>query len=195
MLGVVPGMLEGMLGIKQGMLGIKELLLRMCYNCNERGHYARDCSMPRVRDSKYFKKHMLLVAKDEAGVHLDEEENDFMLMGANEDHQLEELNASVIMMARLKATNNDSDAEPTYDSDFASEVNDSQIELINGLFANNNHEQRKHAKLETIKPAYVDDQLDSNIIFDDPYVEGNSGRTKHAHDARDQNFDDFELLI
>ncbi|GKC57332.1 retrovirus-related pol polyprotein from transposon TNT 1-94 [Tanacetum coccineum] len=45
-----------------------------CYNCNERGHYTRDCSKPRVRDSKYFKKHMLLVAKDEAGVHLDEEE-------------------------------------------------------------------------------------------------------------------------
>ncbi|GKA54790.1 hypothetical protein Tco_0753739 [Tanacetum coccineum] len=75
------------------------------------GHYARDCSKPRVQDSKYFREQMLLAAKDEAGVHLDEEENDFMLMSANGDDQLEELNASVIMMARLQPADNDSDVE------------------------------------------------------------------------------------
>ncbi|GJY18977.1 ribonuclease H-like domain-containing protein [Tanacetum coccineum] len=56
-----------------------------------------------------------------------------------------------------------------YDDDYQVE-----IKLINGLFANNDHEQRKHAKLETIKPIAVDDQLDSNIMFDDPYVEVNA---------------------
>nr|GEU29501.1 hypothetical protein [Tanacetum cinerariifolium] len=65
------------------------------------GHYARDCSKLRVQDSKYFIEHMLLAAKDEAGVHLDEVENDFMLIRANGDDQLKELNALVIMMARL----------------------------------------------------------------------------------------------
>ncbi|GJZ88026.1 hypothetical protein Tco_0659808 [Tanacetum coccineum] len=44
---------------------------------------------------------ILLAAKDEAGVHFDEEENDFMLMSAYGDDQLEEINASVTMMARL----------------------------------------------------------------------------------------------
>nr|GEU62432.1 retrovirus-related Pol polyprotein from transposon TNT 1-94 [Tanacetum cinerariifolium] len=38
---------------------------------------------------------MLLATKDEAGVHLDEEENDFMLKNAYEDNTLEELNATV----------------------------------------------------------------------------------------------------
>ncbi|GJW16830.1 hypothetical protein Tco_0024266 [Tanacetum coccineum] len=88
-----------------------------------------------------------------------------------------------------------SDAEPTYDSDFVCEVNDSQIDLINGLLSKSNHEQRNHEKLETIKPTSVDDQIDCNIIFDDPYVEVNGGQVEHAHDAHDQKFDAFESLV
>nr|GEZ71592.1 hypothetical protein [Tanacetum cinerariifolium] len=38
-----------------------------CYNCNEKGHYARDCQKPRFREAKYFKEQMLLAMKDEAG--------------------------------------------------------------------------------------------------------------------------------
>ncbi|GJS84904.1 retrovirus-related pol polyprotein from transposon TNT 1-94 [Tanacetum coccineum] len=53
-----------------------------CYNCNEKGHYARDCQKPKVRDAKYFREKMLLVMKDEAGSHLSNEENDFMLDNA-----------------------------------------------------------------------------------------------------------------
>ncbi|GJT84058.1 gag-pol polyprotein [Tanacetum coccineum] len=37
-----------------------------CYNCNAKGHYARDCPKPRVRNSKYFQEQMLLAKKDEA---------------------------------------------------------------------------------------------------------------------------------
>nr|GEV12919.1 hypothetical protein [Tanacetum cinerariifolium] len=43
----------------------------------------------RVRDAKYFKEQMLLATKDEDGVHLDEEENDFMLDNAYGDNALE----------------------------------------------------------------------------------------------------------
>ncbi|GJU46638.1 reverse transcriptase [Tanacetum coccineum] len=53
-----------------------------CFNYNEKGHYARDCSKPTTRDSKYFREQMLIATKDEAGIHLDDEENDFMLMSA-----------------------------------------------------------------------------------------------------------------
>ncbi|GJY90459.1 retrovirus-related pol polyprotein from transposon TNT 1-94 [Tanacetum coccineum] len=169
--------------------------IKECYNCEEKGHYAIDCLKFKVRDSKYFKEQMLIAIKDEGGIHLDEEENYFMLMSATRDDQLEELNASVIMMVRLQPTDNDSKAEPTYDSDFVSEVNDSQIKLINGLFVNNAHEQQKHAKLETIKPISVDDKLDSNIMFDDLYVEFNGEQVKHVHDVHDQKFDDFKSLI
>ncbi|GJT36571.1 hypothetical protein Tco_0926990 [Tanacetum coccineum] len=60
-------------------------------------------------------------AKDEAGVNLDAEENDFRLMNAYSDDQLEELNASMIMMAHIQPTDNKSDAEPTYDAEVISE--------------------------------------------------------------------------
>ncbi|GJT98944.1 gag-pol polyprotein [Tanacetum coccineum] len=39
-----------------------------CYNCSGKGHYARNCPKPRVRDSKYFMEQMLLAKQDEAGV-------------------------------------------------------------------------------------------------------------------------------
>ncbi|GJT56128.1 retrovirus-related pol polyprotein from transposon TNT 1-94 [Tanacetum coccineum] len=50
-----------------------------CYNCNEKGHYDRDCQKPRVRDAKYFRELMLLAMKDEARSNLNDKENDFML--------------------------------------------------------------------------------------------------------------------
>ncbi|GJW78564.1 gag-pol polyprotein [Tanacetum coccineum] len=52
------------------------------YNCNAKGHYARDCPKPRVRDSKYFMEQMLLAKKDEDEVILSNEHNDFLLADA-----------------------------------------------------------------------------------------------------------------
>ncbi|GKE44959.1 hypothetical protein Tco_1472243 [Tanacetum coccineum] len=75
--------------------------------------------------------------------------------------RFQELNASCIMMAPIETVANDSDVEPSYDSDFVDE--------------------------ETIKPRYGDDQIDSNIIFDDPYKGINSDNFEqhnHAHDHK-----------
>ncbi|GJV68928.1 hypothetical protein Tco_1484437 [Tanacetum coccineum] len=160
-----------------------------------KGHYARECPKPRVRKAKYFREQMLLTTKDEVGVHLDEEENDFMLDNAYKDNTLEELNATVIMMARIQPTNDNSDAEPTYDAEFISEVNDSQIDIINGLLSKSDHEQRHHEKLETIIHTLADDQIDSDIICDDPYVDNNSGQAKHDTNSHDQSLHDFDSLI
>ncbi|GJW51654.1 hypothetical protein Tco_0093005 [Tanacetum coccineum] len=53
---------------------------------------------------------------------------------------LEELNVSVIMMARIQPTDDKSDAEPTYDAKLISEVNASQIDMINGLLSKSDNE-------------------------------------------------------
>nr|GEW99025.1 hypothetical protein [Tanacetum cinerariifolium] len=66
-----------------------------CYNCHEKGHHARDCQKPRVRDAN-------------------------------------KVNAS------------------------------SKV-----------HEQMSNVKRKTTIQTSIDDQIDSNIIFDDPYVENN----------------------
>ncbi|GKE83450.1 retrovirus-related pol polyprotein from transposon TNT 1-94, partial [Tanacetum coccineum] len=41
------------------------------------------------------------------------------------------------------------------------------------------HEQMRHEKRKTIIQTSDDDQIDSNIIFDDPYVENNGGTSDH----------------
>ncbi|GJR22583.1 retrovirus-related pol polyprotein from transposon TNT 1-94 [Tanacetum coccineum] len=128
-----------------------------CYNCNEKGHYARDCQKPRVRDAKYFKEQMLLAMKDEAGSNLKDEENDFML---DNSYGLEELTAAAV-----------------------SEVNASHKV----------HEQENHVKRKTIIHTFDDDQIDSNIIFDDPYVENNGGTSEHDSNSHDK-YHDIQIL-
>ncbi|GKB49367.1 integrase, catalytic region, zinc finger, CCHC-type containing protein [Tanacetum coccineum] len=66
-----------------------------CYNCSGKGHYARNCPKPRVRDSKYFMEQMM--------------------------EEIEELSANICLMARIQPADNTSDAGPSYDSAFISE--------------------------------------------------------------------------
>nr|GEV48662.1 putative nuclease HARBI1 [Tanacetum cinerariifolium] len=114
------------------------------YNCNEKGHYARDCQKPRVRDAK--------------------------------DETLKELSVAVIMMAQIQPANDNADSEPSYDAKAVSEVNAS----------NKVHEHVNHVKRKTIIHASDDDQIDSNIICDDPYVENNGGTSEHDSNAHDE---------
>ncbi|GKD43490.1 hypothetical protein Tco_1268135 [Tanacetum coccineum] len=138
---------------------------------------------------------MLLATKDEAGMHLNEQENDFMLDNAYGDNMLEELNAAVILMARIQPTDEKSNAEPTYDAEVISEVNALQIDPIKRLLSKGVHEHKSHEKLKTVIHTSVDEQIDSDIIFDDPYVEDNSGQDKHDSNAYDRPYADIESLI
>nr|GFA14815.1 hypothetical protein [Tanacetum cinerariifolium] len=132
---------------------------------------------------------MLLAMKDEAGGTLNAEENDFMLDNAYGDDTLEELTASVIMMARIQPKDDKGDAEPKYDVDVVSEVNVSQINLISGMLSKGVHEHINHEKLKTVIYISDDDQIDSNIIFYDPYMENNDETDEHDSYAHDQSFD------
>ncbi|GJW81463.1 integrase, catalytic region, zinc finger, CCHC-type containing protein [Tanacetum coccineum] len=61
-----------------------------CYNCSEKGHYARNCPKPRVRDSKYFMEQMM--------------------------EEIEELSANICLMAMIQPANTTSDDGSSYDS-------------------------------------------------------------------------------
>ncbi|GKB46496.1 putative LRR receptor-like protein kinase [Tanacetum coccineum] len=93
-----------------------------CYNCNEKGHYARDCQKPRVCDAKYFREQMLLAMKDEAGRNLNNEENDFMLDTSSGEETMEELTAVVMLMGRIQLVDGNTKTVPSYDAKAVSEV-------------------------------------------------------------------------
>ncbi|GJS27162.1 hypothetical protein Tco_0487782 [Tanacetum coccineum] len=154
-----------------------------CYNCNEKVNYACDCQKPRVRDAKYFREQMLLAMKDEAGSNLKDEENDFMLDNSYGDETLEELTPRVIKMARVQSAVDNATSEPSYDANVVSEVNASTRV----------HEQVNHVKRKTIIHTSDDDQIDSNIIFDDPYVENNGGTSEHDSTTHDE-YHDIKML-
>ncbi|GKA95773.1 hypothetical protein Tco_0817868 [Tanacetum coccineum] len=135
----------------------------------KKGHYARDYHKPRVRDAKYVREQMLLGVKDEAGSNLNNEENDFMLDTSYGEETMEELTAVVMLMAQIQLAYGNAETVLSYDANAVSEVNASSKV----------HEQVSHVKRKTIIQTSDDDQIDSNIIFDDPYVEHNGGTSDH----------------
>ncbi|GKA66526.1 UBN2 domain-containing protein [Tanacetum coccineum] len=151
-----------------------------CYNCNEKGHYARDRQKLKVCDAKYFKEQMLLAMKDEAGSHLNNEENDSMLDNAYGEESLDELTASVMLMARLQPAAETTDTVTSYDDKAVSQVHDSS----------KTHEQVSHEKRKTIIQTTDDDQIDSSIIFDYPYVD-NNGAKKAFKERENQYLEDI----
>ncbi|GKB08977.1 retrovirus-related pol polyprotein from transposon TNT 1-94 [Tanacetum coccineum] len=118
-----------------------------CYNCSEKGHYARNCPKLRVRDSKYFMEQMLLAKQDEAGVILTDEQNDFLFANAS---RMEEIEDEV----RTPSTSN-------------------------------NQEQKYPNQPKIINKTIGDDQIDSNIIFDEPNGNVNSGSVEKDNNVHD----------
>nr|GEW16649.1 hypothetical protein [Tanacetum cinerariifolium] len=63
-----------------------------------------------------------LLDKDEAGVILTEEHNDFLFADASRVEEIEELSANICFMARIQPEKFDSDEGPSYDSAFLSKT-------------------------------------------------------------------------
>nr|GEV37627.1 hypothetical protein [Tanacetum cinerariifolium] len=101
-----------------------------CYNYNEKGHYARDCQKPRVRDAKYFKEQMLLAMKYKAESNFKNKENEFMLDNSYREETTEELTA-VMLMARIQPADGNAKTVPSYDAKVVSEnLKEHKDELI-----------------------------------------------------------------
>ncbi|GJS78339.1 hypothetical protein Tco_0728220 [Tanacetum coccineum] len=112
---------------------------------------------------------MLLAMKDEAESNLNAKENDFMLDNSFGDDTLEELTTAVIMMVRIQPADGNTVTELTYDAKAVSKVN----------ALHKAHEQVNHVERKTIVNTSDDDKIDSNIIFDDHYMENNGGTSEH----------------
>ncbi|GKD34136.1 hypothetical protein Tco_1249645 [Tanacetum coccineum] len=126
---------------------------------------------------------MLLAMKDEAISNLNDEENDFMLDNSYGDKTLEEFTFAIIMMARIQPAVDNAMTKPKYVAKAVSKVNASHKV----------HEQANHGKCKTLINTSADDQIDYNIIFDDPYVENNGGSDEHDSNDHDQ-YDDVKIL-
>ncbi|GKF17980.1 retrovirus-related pol polyprotein from transposon TNT 1-94, partial [Tanacetum coccineum] len=156
-----------------------------CYNCSEKGHYARNCPKPRVRDSKYFMEQMLLAKQDEAGVILIDEQNDYLFANASMMEEIEELSENICLIARIQLANIDSDEGPSYDYAFLSEVQTPSTGYVNPLFAKDAQEQKYPKQPKIINNTIGDDQIDSNIIFDEPNGDVNSGSVEYDNNAQE----------
>ncbi|GKE70566.1 hypothetical protein Tco_1528638 [Tanacetum coccineum] len=126
--------------------------------------------------------------EDEAGSNLKDEENDFMLDNSYGDETLKELTVAVIMMARIQPADDNDVTEPNYDTKAVNEVNALHKMIPKGV-----HEHKNHGKRKTIINTSDNDQIDSNIIFDDPDVENNGGSAEHDSNAHDQ-YHDVKIL-
>ncbi|GJX49099.1 hypothetical protein Tco_0275944 [Tanacetum coccineum] len=126
---------------------------------------------------------MLLAMKDEAGSNLKDEENDFLLDNSYVEETMKELTAVVMLMARIQPADGNAETVPSYDANAVSEVNASSKV----------HEHVTHVKCKTIIQTSDDDQIDSNIIFNDPYVENNGGTSAHDSNAHDE-YHEIQML-
>ncbi|GKD49779.1 integrase, catalytic region, zinc finger, CCHC-type containing protein [Tanacetum coccineum] len=156
-----------------------------CYNCSKKGHYARNCPNIRVQDSKYFMEQMMLAKQDEAGVILTDEQNDFLFADASRMEEIKELSANICLMARIQSTNFDSDEGPSYDSACLSEVQTPSTSYVNLLFAKDKQEQKYPKQPKIINNIIGDDQVDSNIIFDEPNKDVNSGSVEYDNNVQE----------
>ncbi|GJS71427.1 retrovirus-related pol polyprotein from transposon TNT 1-94 [Tanacetum coccineum] len=143
-----------------GNAGTNQPRVIRCYNCNVEGHIAKQCTAKkRVKDSKWFKDKMLFAQAQEAGVVLNDEQQDFLANNLEETDDCKDLQlqatvnfkadhvdaydsncddkaiANAIFMAHLSPIGsiNDDMVEPRYDSDILSEIVEIFLYKINQL--------------------------------------------------------------
>ncbi|GJS75281.1 hypothetical protein Tco_0725162 [Tanacetum coccineum] len=133
----------------------------------------------------YVQEEMIEAKQDEAGVILTDEQNNFLFADASRMEEIEELSANICLMARIQPTNFDFDPGPSYDYAFLSEVQILSTNYVNPLFAKNKREQKYQKQPKIINNTIGDDQIDSNIIFDEPNEDANSGSVEYDNNIQE----------
>ncbi|GKB99907.1 retrovirus-related pol polyprotein from transposon TNT 1-94 [Tanacetum coccineum] len=69
----------------------------------------------------------------------------------------------------------------------------SEVNASNKMISNKVHEHKNHGKHTTVIDTSADDQIDTSIIFDDPFVKNNGGSDEHDSNAHD-SYHDVKIL-
>nr|GEX40320.1 hypothetical protein [Tanacetum cinerariifolium] len=145
-----------------------------CYNYKGVGHYARNCTIrPRRRDDAYLQTHLLIAQKEEAGIQLQAEEYDLMVVAADLD-EIKEVNANCILMANLQQASTSGtqiDSPPVYDLDGSAEVHNYENCYDNEIFNTFTQEEQYTELLEPIPESHQVPQNDNDVISEDTSVE------------------------
>nr|GEX75986.1 hypothetical protein [Tanacetum cinerariifolium] len=86
--------------------------------------------------------------------------------------------------SNLRNEENDFMLDTSYEEETMEELTATAISEVNA--SSKVHEQVSHVKRKTIIQTLDDDQIDSNIIFDDPYAENNGGTFDHDLNDHDE---------
>ncbi|GKC31098.1 hypothetical protein Tco_1038392 [Tanacetum coccineum] len=113
-----------------------------------------------------------------------DEHNDFLFVDASRIEEIKELSANICLMAKIQPANINSDAGPSYDSAFLNEVQTPSTSYVYPLFAKDNLEQKYPMKPNIISNTIDNDQIDSNIIFDEPNDDDNNSIVKDDNNAQ-----------
>ncbi|GJY72211.1 retrovirus-related pol polyprotein from transposon TNT 1-94, partial [Tanacetum coccineum] len=150
-----------------------------CYNSNNIGHTARNCTQPkRSQNSEYFKDKMLLMQAKENGVALDEEQLLFLA-----DDDCDAFNSDVdeaptektMFMANLSSADPVYDeASPSYDMYILSEVHDHDHYQDAVCEHHEVHEMHGDVQPNYVVDSHADYKSDSNMILYDQYVKDNA---------------------
>nr|GEV99181.1 integrase, catalytic region, zinc finger, CCHC-type, peptidase aspartic, catalytic [Tanacetum cinerariifolium] len=87
--------------------------------------------------------------------------------------------------SKIQPATFDSDAWPSYDSTFFSEVQTPSTNYVNPLFAKDKQQQKYLKQPKVINNTIGDDQIDSNIIFDEPDEDVNSGSVEYDNNVQE----------
>ncbi|GJS71300.1 hypothetical protein Tco_0704141, partial [Tanacetum coccineum] len=151
---------------------------------------------PRRRDAAYLQTQLLIAQKEEAGIQLQAEEFDLMVVVADLD-EIEEVNANCILMAILQqasTSGTQTDKAPVYDSDGSAEVHHYNNCYNNDIFNMFTQEEQYTKLLEPIPEPHQVQQNDSNVIFEVSSMEQSGGIVDQHPATVEETHAYFEFL-